>query len=276
MLLPSAHACRNASTQLPPKPIPHPASCRNHAPLPAATKALVHDLDLQIRAAGLSGIPLLGNGGSVSDPNTPDRCACRRRRYPCPYTEVSPLRWLPSLTPCPGATSLEALGVGTPGRPALASPVSWHPKVPGARRPACLQGEQRGAGGAGQPACWGGGHQRARRLHLRRVGAAHLRPRGQRQLHVSEGHASPLVPRMVPGSAGSAPGSMRSTGAIPGTWGWGWDGAEHSGSRRDTRQLHQAHARVQHPCAPAAPLQRDAGEARPGRQLRGVHYRGCQ
>jgi hypothetical protein len=35
----------------------------------------VHDLDLTVRAAGLNGIPLLGNGGSVSDPTTPDRCA---------------------------------------------------------------------------------------------------------------------------------------------------------------------------------------------------------
>ncbi len=35
----------------------------------------MHDLDLTVRAAGLNGIPLLGNGGSVDDPSTPDRWA---------------------------------------------------------------------------------------------------------------------------------------------------------------------------------------------------------
>ena len=35
----------------------------------------MHDLDLTVRAAGLNGIPLLGNGGSVDDPATPDRWA---------------------------------------------------------------------------------------------------------------------------------------------------------------------------------------------------------
>ncbi len=56
---------------------PHLTHTPPQPPTPAANKALVHDLDLQVRAAGLSGIPLLGNGGSVSDPNTPDRCARR-------------------------------------------------------------------------------------------------------------------------------------------------------------------------------------------------------
>lgn len=57
------------------------ANARAYPPLPcppcsspfAAQKALVHDLDLTVRAAGLNGIPLLGNGGSVDDPSTPDR-----------------------------------------------------------------------------------------------------------------------------------------------------------------------------------------------------------
>ena len=33
----------------------------------------VNDLDLTVRASGLNGIPLLGNGGSVTDPTSPDR-----------------------------------------------------------------------------------------------------------------------------------------------------------------------------------------------------------
>ena len=33
----------------------------------------MNDLDLTVRAAGLNGIPMLGNGGSVTDPSQPDR-----------------------------------------------------------------------------------------------------------------------------------------------------------------------------------------------------------
>ena len=33
----------------------------------------MNDLDLTVRAAGLNGIPLMGNGGSVSDASTHDR-----------------------------------------------------------------------------------------------------------------------------------------------------------------------------------------------------------
>ena len=33
----------------------------------------MHDLDLSVRAAGLGGVTLLGNGGSVADPSQPDR-----------------------------------------------------------------------------------------------------------------------------------------------------------------------------------------------------------
>lgn len=40
---------------------------------PYSVKALVNDLDLTVRAAGLNGIPLLGNGGSVDDSTTNDR-----------------------------------------------------------------------------------------------------------------------------------------------------------------------------------------------------------
>ena len=41
--------------------------------LPSAAKALVNDLDLTVRAAGYSGIPLLGNGGSIANESVPDR-----------------------------------------------------------------------------------------------------------------------------------------------------------------------------------------------------------
>eukprot|EP00887_Chlorella_sp_A99_P001740 scaffold19.g1740.t1 len=40
---------------------------------PSAAKSLVNDLDLTVRAAGFNGIPLLGNGGSVSSPTSHDR-----------------------------------------------------------------------------------------------------------------------------------------------------------------------------------------------------------
>ncbi|GAB4817256.1 hypothetical protein N2152v2_004302 [Parachlorella kessleri] len=40
---------------------------------PAASKALVNDLDLVVRAAGLNAVPMYGNGGSAADASTPDR-----------------------------------------------------------------------------------------------------------------------------------------------------------------------------------------------------------
>lgn len=75
-----AHRLLPRSHPFNPLPSPPLTSCplnpsRIPPHTPAASKALVHDLDLTVRAAGLNGIPLLGNGGSVSDPTTPDRCA---------------------------------------------------------------------------------------------------------------------------------------------------------------------------------------------------------
>ena len=61
----------------------------------AAEKALVHDLDLTVRAAGLNGIPLLGNGGSVADPNTPDRCGLGGRGCRRAGGAVRRGRWVP-------------------------------------------------------------------------------------------------------------------------------------------------------------------------------------
>jgi hypothetical protein len=51
---------------------------------PSSGKVLVNDLDLTVRAAGLNGIPLLGNGGSINDPSLPDRRAAERRPPACP------------------------------------------------------------------------------------------------------------------------------------------------------------------------------------------------
>jgi hypothetical protein len=39
---------------------------------PAAANSLVNDLDLVVRAEGLNGVPVLGNGGSVEDSSAPD------------------------------------------------------------------------------------------------------------------------------------------------------------------------------------------------------------
>jgi len=39
---------------------------------PAASRSLVNDLDLVVRAEGLGGVPLLGNGGNVDDSSSPD------------------------------------------------------------------------------------------------------------------------------------------------------------------------------------------------------------
>ncbi|KAL6772119.1 hypothetical protein ACKKBG_A28990 [Auxenochlorella protothecoides x Auxenochlorella symbiontica] len=41
--------------------------------LPSVSKVLVNDLDLTVRASGLGGIPLLGNGGSIANETQPDR-----------------------------------------------------------------------------------------------------------------------------------------------------------------------------------------------------------
>jgi hypothetical protein len=43
-------------------------------PTSAASQALVNDLDLTVKAAGLGSATLLGNGGLASDGATPDRC----------------------------------------------------------------------------------------------------------------------------------------------------------------------------------------------------------
>lgn len=55
-------------------PSPQPLKVWTDYPaLPSVSKVLVNDLDLTVRASGLGGIPLLGNGGSIANETQPDR-----------------------------------------------------------------------------------------------------------------------------------------------------------------------------------------------------------
>lgn len=62
----------NPPTHLPPL-LATPQVWTDYPGSPAARKALVNDLDLTVRAEGYNGMPLLGNGGSISDSSSPDR-----------------------------------------------------------------------------------------------------------------------------------------------------------------------------------------------------------
>ena len=151
----AGRAQRGGRLPLPRHRVPTPSPPRTHTPaLPAAQKALVHDLDLTVRAAGLNGIPLLGNGGSAEDPSTPDRC-------------VGVWGWTSAVVGCQMWAGQRAAYCRGAAACPWALPCGPQPPLP-TPFPAltCPQGEQRGAGEPGQPTARPRGHHCARVCHL--------------------------------------------------------------------------------------------------------------
>lgn len=134
----------------------------------------MHDLDLVVRAAGLNGVPLLGNGGSALDPSTPDRWGR------CWWWAAGDWGWSPGLLRF------------TRSPRALLLPNHQPPNQP-APFAAAPQGEQRGAGVAGGAAPGARGHLGAGALDFRGGGRPAVCAGRQRRLQVTRGRGLLLL-----------------------------------------------------------------------------------